>query len=459
MRRDKESGYALLLVFLMAAVVAISLYSEIPRVAFQSQRHKEQLLMERGQQYIRAIQVFRQANRAQWPRNLDDLENFQNRHYLRHKYIDPMTGKSEWRLVHIQGGMLTDSAFTKKPADKPGTAGSESTYITAYAGLGQTPAGAQNFRPQDRRRASEGASGPGAGEPAAPFPGSPPDQNSQIDPGAQPGSSPSQPGAPPAADAPFSGAPAAPGMPGVVASPPSQSALFQPGQQLPGSLAQPGQPGSPNPLGPASAPPAPNAAVAMINQLLTTPNPRAAQIVAQQSQQAAASGGVDSPGGGLGGGGLMAGLGISGQLGSSSSSAAQGAGSYLAGVASKMEREGIMVYNDRTAYNEWEFVFDPTKVQPISAPGGGVPGSTPAGQMGAQAGAGMQMGPGGLGGGPGMGMGTQLGQLGAQAGQMGGRMGPGPPASGGGSASNPAAMQSAGGSASGLPPGFRMGRP
>src|ERR1035438_3083241 len=97
----KESGYALLLVFLMAAVIAISLYSEIPRVAFQSQRQKEQLLMERGLQYMRAIQVFQQVNKGQWPRNLDDIETFQTRHFLRHKYIDPMTGNAEWRLIHI----------------------------------------------------------------------------------------------------------------------------------------------------------------------------------------------------------------------------------------------------------------------------------------------------------------------------------------------------------------------
>jgi len=33
-RRRQESGTALLMVFLMAAIIAISLYMEIPRVAF-----------------------------------------------------------------------------------------------------------------------------------------------------------------------------------------------------------------------------------------------------------------------------------------------------------------------------------------------------------------------------------------------------------------------------------------
>ena len=42
-RRSGESGFALLLVFLMAALIAIMLYRELPRLAFESQRAKEQL--------------------------------------------------------------------------------------------------------------------------------------------------------------------------------------------------------------------------------------------------------------------------------------------------------------------------------------------------------------------------------------------------------------------------------
>ena len=61
-KRKEESGFALLLIFLMAALIAISLYSQLPRVAFESQRAKEQLLIERGEQYKRAIQLFVKKN-------------------------------------------------------------------------------------------------------------------------------------------------------------------------------------------------------------------------------------------------------------------------------------------------------------------------------------------------------------------------------------------------------------
>src|SRR5215467_13018474 len=113
-RRNRESGFALLLVFLMAAVLAISLYMEIPRVAFDTQRQKEQLLVERGEQYKRAIQVFVRKN-SRWPTKIEDLENTNNQRFLRRRYVDPMTGKDEWRAVHIQNGVLTDSVNSKAP--------------------------------------------------------------------------------------------------------------------------------------------------------------------------------------------------------------------------------------------------------------------------------------------------------------------------------------------------------
>ena len=47
-RREQQGGFAMLLVFLMAAIIAVSLYMEIPRVSFESQRAKEELLIERG---------------------------------------------------------------------------------------------------------------------------------------------------------------------------------------------------------------------------------------------------------------------------------------------------------------------------------------------------------------------------------------------------------------------------
>src|SRR6266545_697998 len=104
-----ERGFALLLVFLMAAMIAITLYMEIPRVAFETQRNKELLTVERGEQYARAVKVFfRKFSR--YPSTMEELENTNNIRFLRHKYVDPLTGKADWKVLHVgPGGMLTDS--------------------------------------------------------------------------------------------------------------------------------------------------------------------------------------------------------------------------------------------------------------------------------------------------------------------------------------------------------------
>src|SRR5208282_3970251 len=106
-RHRGESGFAMLMVFLMAACVAIMLYMEMPRVAFEAERQKELLLIDRGNQFKRAIQVFvnDKTNNPthNYPASIDQLENFNNHRYLRRKYVDPMTGKDEWRLIHTSG--------------------------------------------------------------------------------------------------------------------------------------------------------------------------------------------------------------------------------------------------------------------------------------------------------------------------------------------------------------------
>jgi hypothetical protein len=71
-RHSRESGFALLFVFLLAALIAIGLYVEIPRVVFEGQRIQEQTLIDRGHQYQRAIQLyfrkFRGTTRRTWRR-------------------------------------------------------------------------------------------------------------------------------------------------------------------------------------------------------------------------------------------------------------------------------------------------------------------------------------------------------------------------------------------------------
>jgi len=402
-QRQSEAGFAMLFVFLMAAAAALMFYRELPRIAFERQREKEQLLIERGEQYRRAIQLYvRKFNR--YPAELDQLEKTSDVRFLRRRYKDPMTGKPEWRLIHAgPGGVLVDSLL-----EKPSGSETEKLENKQAAQISGESEGGQPTTPGLRRRPSEmGGMVPGAGamagasvgEPAgmqATEPGQAPAYPIQpgvavtpgqlpypsVQPGAAQGYLPRQtlePVASPSAG-PAPGQPEVIPMPGgqlpsyplvpVTQTGQAQAGQTQAGQTqaapyptqnvpgLPGPYGQPGVPslgaitivpgpqqggpaystqpgvgGAPAPgrqtfqqpgYQPAPTEPGQNPALQIIRDILTKPRPGGLAGIQQQSGAA---------GGQIIGGGI-------------------------AGVASTLEAEGILVYNDRTKYNEWEFVYD-----------------------------------------------------------------------------------------------------
>ena len=161
-RRKQESGFALLLVFALAAALAISLYIQLPRAAFEAQRNKEGMLIERGEQYKRAVQLYYTKNKK-FPQSMDELEKTGEIRYLRKRYTDPMSGKDEWRLIHTNGLILTDSVIKKKDEKKEHI----NTFVTEGPSIGGSNApdsGGVNVAL--RRRASDQA--PGTATPADP---------------------------------------------------------------------------------------------------------------------------------------------------------------------------------------------------------------------------------------------------------------------------------------------------
>jgi hypothetical protein len=61
----------------------------------------------------------------------------------------------------------------------------------------------------------------------------------------------------------------------------------------------------------------------------------------------------------------------------------QATGGGIAGVGTTVVAEGIKIYNDRTKYNEWEFIYDPKKEKrPVASPAALLPGGQlPGGQL------------------------------------------------------------------------------
>jgi hypothetical protein len=335
-RQEGEAGFAMLVVFLLAAFIAIGLYMELPRVVFESQRNREQTLIDHGEQYRRAIQLYYRRY-SRYPPDVKALENTDNRRFLRQRFKDPMTGKDEWRLIHSVGpGVFPDSLVYKAPGQKEKSEESTATATTETA-----PSPWLQRRPSDVTMPF--GSNPSA--PAEPNLDNPPDpstmpvetasaeqppedqQQPVIVPGLVPGQVyPVQPGSAPGAQPVIApGTTVQPGFPPGFPMPLGQS-VAQPGQVAGMGQAQPAPsvsavPGVP--VVPGQVPGAANPALDLIRRMLTTPNPRGLQGIP------------------------------------TAPTAQQPTTPMLAGVASNLEADSIKVYNDRTKYNEWEFLYDP----------------------------------------------------------------------------------------------------
>jgi hypothetical protein len=72
--RQRERGSALLIVFVFAAVIAIMLYREMPVAVFEAHRQKEELLIDRGEEYKHAIKLY-VRKLGTFPPSIEALEN------------------------------------------------------------------------------------------------------------------------------------------------------------------------------------------------------------------------------------------------------------------------------------------------------------------------------------------------------------------------------------------------
>jgi type II secretory pathway pseudopilin PulG len=95
-----EAGFLLIGILFVMALMIIALSATAPRIATQIQRDREEELVRRGKQYERAMQLYYRRF-GRFPTSIDQLENTNNIRFLRRKYVDPITGKDEWRLIRF----------------------------------------------------------------------------------------------------------------------------------------------------------------------------------------------------------------------------------------------------------------------------------------------------------------------------------------------------------------------
>jgi type II secretory pathway pseudopilin PulG len=110
-----EEGYALLAVIFLMVLLVLWLSVAVPRMSKQIQRDREVETVERGKQYIRAIQLYYRKFHA-YPPSVDALVKTNDIRYLRKKYTDPMTGKDDWKpILFGQNKVPTAMGFFGQP--------------------------------------------------------------------------------------------------------------------------------------------------------------------------------------------------------------------------------------------------------------------------------------------------------------------------------------------------------
>ena len=121
--KPSEEGYILVAVIFMLALLMIAMTVAAPKIAKEIQRDRELETMRRGKQYARAIKLYYKKFNA-YPANVDALVNTNQVRFLRKKYIDPTTGKEEWKVIHLgQNKAPTAFGFFGVPLGGAGAGG------------------------------------------------------------------------------------------------------------------------------------------------------------------------------------------------------------------------------------------------------------------------------------------------------------------------------------------------
>ena len=127
------------------ALLVISLAVAAPKIANSIQRDRDLETFHRGMQYRRAVQLYYRKFHA-YPPNVDALVKTNDIRFLRKKYIDPITGKDDWKPILFGqnktptamgffGQPLAGNASTSSPASAPAAATASAESQTPGSGF------------------------------------------------------------------------------------------------------------------------------------------------------------------------------------------------------------------------------------------------------------------------------------------------------------------------------------
>jgi len=162
-----EQGFMLLWAIVAVFLVLLAIGIAAPRVARDLRRDKEVETIHRGNQYVRAIQLY-YTRLNSYPGSIDALKNTNNTRWLRKEYVDPMTGEVDWKPILLGQAKTTPKGFFGEPLSAmPGNAAPGTTLAPSTPAGSSTSPDGKDGKPGSTKTKDSlfGSSGPGGGGP------------------------------------------------------------------------------------------------------------------------------------------------------------------------------------------------------------------------------------------------------------------------------------------------------
>jgi type II secretory pathway pseudopilin PulG len=143
---SREAGYTLAVVMVFTSVVLVTLSGAVLNWQKAMQREREEELIYRGKQFMRAVELWQRKFPGTYPTTIDALLSTNNTRFLRKKWKDPITNSDEWRLLkmNVDGSISGLTVLGgSSPLGPSSYGGSSSTGSSSTGGraTGGTPAG------------------------------------------------------------------------------------------------------------------------------------------------------------------------------------------------------------------------------------------------------------------------------------------------------------------------------
>jgi type II secretory pathway pseudopilin PulG len=96
---NRSRGYILITLMLFMTLIAMAALAVLPNIVQQIQRDREEEMVHRGTEYMRAIKKYYKKF-GRYPARVEELENTNQQRFLRKRYKDPIAkGDKEFKLI------------------------------------------------------------------------------------------------------------------------------------------------------------------------------------------------------------------------------------------------------------------------------------------------------------------------------------------------------------------------